>query len=217
MSDLTLHKVLRRAATGLARRADAVRIRRDLRLAGVPDAAAIPTYTTPAELALLYELGRACPGNARALEIGSYVGASACYIAAGLRRGGGTLYCVDTWQNQTMPSGERDTFAEFSRNTSGLATGLIILRKPSATLTRADVPEPLDFIFIDADHTYQSVKADFERVSPWLSEKGVIALHDHAEYIGVARTIGEALISGRWTVSAQVENLLCLRRAKYVV
>ena len=208
-------RMLRRAGTEVSRRANAACISHALRAAGVSGASAIPTYTRPAELVMLYDLARGCRRGAVALEIGSYLGASTCYLAAGLREAGGMIYCVDTWQNQTMPDGERDTLAEFKRNTAGVSDMLKLIRKPSDELTRDDVPEPLEFIFIDGDHSYEAVKADFALVSPWLADGGLIALHDHAAYSGVARLVGEALISRQWTVAAQIENLLCLKRAVY--
>ncbi len=38
--------------------------------------------------------------------------------------------------------------------------------------------EPLDFLFIDGDHTYQGVKQDFELYKPLVRKGGFIALHD---------------------------------------
>lgn len=40
--------------------------------------------------------------------------------------------------------------------------------------------ELLDFLFIDADHTYQGVKLDFEMYSPLVGRGGIIAFHDIA-------------------------------------
>ncbi|HVO28645.1 MAG TPA: class I SAM-dependent methyltransferase [Candidatus Paceibacterota bacterium] len=39
---------------------------------------------------------------------------------------------------------------------------------------------PLDFLFIDGDHTYEGVKKDFELYSPLVRKGGVIAFHDIA-------------------------------------
>jgi len=36
----------------------------------------------------------------------------------------------------------------------------------------------IDFLFIDADHTYDGVKKDFEVWSPLVRDNGIIALHD---------------------------------------
>jgi predicted O-methyltransferase YrrM len=40
---------------------------------------------------------------------------------------------------------------------------------------------PFDFIFIDADHTYEGVKKDYENYYPMLVKDGVMAFHDVAE------------------------------------
>jgi predicted O-methyltransferase YrrM len=39
---------------------------------------------------------------------------------------------------------------------------------------------PLDFLFIDGDHSYEGVKQDFEMYSPLVKPDGVIAFHDIA-------------------------------------
>lgn len=39
---------------------------------------------------------------------------------------------------------------------------------------------PIDFLFIDADHTYEGVKKDYELYSPLVRKGGVIAFHDIA-------------------------------------
>lgn len=39
---------------------------------------------------------------------------------------------------------------------------------------------PIDFLFIDGDHTYAGVKQDFENYAPLVRPGGVIALHDVA-------------------------------------
>ena len=52
--------------------------------------------------------------------------------------------------------------------------------------------KPVDFLFIDADHTYEGVKADFETYSKLVVPRGIIALHDIVDhpadrYVGVHR------------------------------
>jgi predicted O-methyltransferase YrrM len=37
---------------------------------------------------------------------------------------------------------------------------------------------PLDFLFIDGDHSYDGVKQDFDDYAPWVRPGGVVALHD---------------------------------------
>lgn len=38
--------------------------------------------------------------------------------------------------------------------------------------------QPLDYLFIDGDHTYEGVKRDFELYAPLVRDGGVVALHD---------------------------------------
>jgi predicted O-methyltransferase YrrM len=37
---------------------------------------------------------------------------------------------------------------------------------------------PLDFVFIDGDHSYNGVSNDFELIYPHLSDKGIVVFHD---------------------------------------
>lgn len=39
-------------------------------------------------------------------------------------------------------------------------------------------PEGVDFLFIDGDHSYEGVKADFDNFSPLVRPGGIIAFHD---------------------------------------
>jgi predicted O-methyltransferase YrrM len=39
----------------------------------------------------------------------------------------------------------------------------------------------IDFLFIDGDHFYESVKKDFDAWFPYLSSGGVLAFHDYDE------------------------------------
>lgn len=208
-------KILRRIFGSVYQRMDSYVVSQELSHTGVGDAGKIFTYTSPRELRALYDLASFCSPRSKALEIGSHLGASSCYIAAGLNKVGGHLYCVDTWENQTMPEGGRDTFADFKKNTSGVSKYITPVRKNSFDLTRLDVPPELSFIFIDGDHSFQAVKRDFLTVQEWLSSGGVIAFHDCIAHEGVSRTIGEALASGCWQLGGQVDNLAWIRPVRW--
>ena len=213
-SRLSLRRALRGAAQYAARTADRLHgwsVQRHLKQCGLGHAVSIATWTSKAELYALYDLGLQCPPRALALEIGSYLGASTCYLAAGLSHGGGRLICVDTWQNQTMPEGERSTFEEFSANTRGVADMITPIRKRSDELCAADVHSPIALAFIDGDHSYHAVKEDFERIVPMLAPDGIIAFHDAISYGGVSRVIGEALASGHWLAAGHVQNLFWIK------
>jgi predicted O-methyltransferase YrrM len=186
-----------------------------LAAAGLAHVDSIATDTDEIELHTLYRLASCCPPGAAALEIGSYLGASACYLAAGLARQSGHLYCVDTWHNETMPEGHRDTFAEFLANTHNFSYLITPVRKKSSELTLGDVSIPLRLVFIDGDHSYPAVKGDFTLASQWLADDGVIVFHDFGyEYFeGVSRVLGEALASGEWVMAGFVGCLAWIKPA----
>lgn len=50
-----------------------------------------------------------------------------------------------------------------------------------AIIERIEEFGPFDFIFIDADHTYEGVKQDYENYFPMLAKGGIMAFHDVAE------------------------------------
>lgn len=187
-------------------------IERNLRAVGLQGASTIPTSVDKTELQALYYLARNAPFGAKILEIGSYLGASTCYLAAGAAKVNGQVLCVDTWMNETMPEGVRDTYAEFMKNTEGAEHLIHTIRKSSDHLTDSDIPASLDLVFIDGDHSYEAVKRDFERITPWLSATGVIAFHDAVTFEGVTCTIGEALVSGEWVIHGVVNNLCWIKR-----
>jgi predicted O-methyltransferase YrrM len=223
MAERVATRLIQRAAEALLRRlnawserADDFLLHRRLQQAGVAEVASIPTWTAGRELRALYELAAACHPGARALEIGSYLGASTCYLAAGLAGVDGHLFCVDTWHNETMPEGERDTFAEFCENTKGVRDRITAIRKRSDEVG-LEIPAPVNLAFIDGDHSYSAVKRDFELVQRLLGEDGVVVFHDcsNSDYEGVTRVIGEAVASGEWMIAGFLRTLLWMRRAKW--
>ena len=98
-------RVFRRVGWELHRRADATAVRSALRKAGVPHAPAIKSYPTQSELMKLYELARSLPHGSAVLEIGSYLGASTCFLAAGLRQIGGKLFAWIPGRIRPCPKG----------------------------------------------------------------------------------------------------------------
>jgi predicted O-methyltransferase YrrM len=204
-------KVLRRLRNYATRGTEALESRyrrRELADAAVPN---IHTHMTAAELRALFDL--ASEANS-VLEIGSYLGASSAHLGAALSLRGGRLYCVDTWANETMDDGMRDTFAEFRRNTAGVAQVITTVRKRSDELTADDVPPPFDLVFIDADHSYPAVKGDFEKVRDWVRDGGTLAFHDVFFFEAVSRVVGEVLAGGQWQLAGKVDNLVWLTKIR---
>jgi predicted O-methyltransferase YrrM len=150
------------------------------------------THLTVRERVELYRLGRTAHV---VLEIGSYLGASASCFAAAIKNGSGTgkVFCVDTWHNETMPDGIRDTFGEFTRNMASYDKFIVPVRGFSTQVISTVMAQTdrVDLLFIDGDHSYEAVKADWEAYKPLLKPHSIVVFHDWGWAEGVQRVIRE--------------------------
>lgn len=125
-----------------------------------------------------------------ALEIGSWAGASTAIIGKVVKENSGRLYCVDWWKgNIGLHDGVHDLasmaqtvdiFDIFEANMQklGLDDAIYPLKMSSDVAARILMDECFDFIFIDAEHTYDGVRADIENYFPKLKVGGIFSGHD---------------------------------------
>ena len=129
---------------------------------------------------VLYGLARSIKPEV-CVEIGSARGKSACAVGlALLRNGRGKLYAIDPHcQTQWNDANSTDSFAIMSEHLrkAGLTEYVEIVRKTSGEAAKGWKRE-IDLIFIDGDHSYAGVKADWELFLPHLKEFGVVVFHD---------------------------------------
>lgn len=146
--------------------------------------------TTPERVVL----SRLAEGRGIICEIGSYIGASACCFGAGLNRAdAGTILCIDTWNNDAMSEGNWDTYAEFSRNIAPYAEFIVPIRGLSTEVVNqvANRVPHIDLLFIDGDHSYDGVTADWEAYKRFLKHGSLVVFHDCGWAEGVQRVIEE--------------------------
>ena len=175
----------------------------------------IHTWTKPAELRALFTLASQAPSGATLVELGSYLGASTCHLAAGAARAGARLIAVDLWNNETIVGDARDIFAEFQQNVAPLAEHITVVRKRTQELSTADVRPPIHLAFIDADHSYEATRSDAEFLGPLIAPDGLLVFHDATTFAGVGKVFAELLLSGEWALGGRVENLAWMQRAKW--
>lgn len=76
-----------------------------------------------------------------------------------------------------------------------------------AVVRAAAAFDPYDVLFIDADHSYEAVRRDWENYSPLVGSRGIVAFHDIVERpgYGVSRLWGEikAVPGTRWVEIVQ--------------
>lgn len=163
------------------------------------DSFAIRSHLTNRERVELSRLAQAA-GLRSIVEIGAYLGASASAFAAGLARARNTaarIYCVDTWKNDAMSEGQRDTMELFLRNIGAYRERIVPVRGWSTGVVETIGAQAgsVDLLFIDGDHSYEGCLADWKAYAPLLSPNAVVAFHDVGWADGVRRVIDEEVRS----------------------
>jgi predicted O-methyltransferase YrrM len=168
------------------------------------------------ERGFLFQLASDAPAGARVIEIGSWMGASTCFLAAGLKGDAARVYAVDnfqglstcgedsTWYNRHFRKlGTHSTLDIFKANFAALGlsarTEPVVSDSLAAAQSLAALRGTADLIFIDGDHSYAACKADIEAWLPYVKKGGVIAFHDFGSRAdGVTRAIFETVKAGRF-------------------
>jgi predicted O-methyltransferase YrrM len=157
-------------------------------------AEAAPGFMPPAEGLALYRAAAAYAGAGPVLEVGTYCGKSAIYLAAAASQAGQAMITVDhhrgSEENQPGweyhdPSlvdprcGRLDTLPHFRATLTGagLDGAVIAIVGRSADVARL-WGAPLGMLFIDGGHTDAAAQADYESWAPWVAPGGALAIHD---------------------------------------
>lgn len=151
------------------------------------------THLTNEEKDLLLNLSTSLPENSTIVEVGSYLGASTCFLAYGIKNKGGTVYAVDCWKNKAMSEGERDTFDEFNRNVEPLKDVIKPLRGFSNEIAE-QFDKKIDLLFVDGDHSYDGVCSDLKAWLPKMKENSLVVFHDYSWAIGVQIAVNKYVI-----------------------
>ena len=138
-------------------------------------------------------------------------------------RTGGDLWLVDPFhlsRNPFFNTGRwaaRRTLAAQHKNHE---VNVYFVEKYSETAAK-EWRSPLEFLFIDGDHSYDSVLADWNAWSPFVVPSGVVAFHDAIRAAGhpdgPARVVDDLFrkeaIPG-WTIVEEVDTLAVVRRSE---
>ena len=135
---------------------------------------------------LYSEMVNKFPSGSHFVEVGSWVGRSACYLGVEIINSGKDikLDCVDTWLGAPELMNEDvivngTLYSDFIRNIEPLKDIIKPIRLTSTQASHLYEDESLDFVFIDADHTKEGFSADMSCWFPKVKKGGVIAGHDY--------------------------------------
>jgi predicted O-methyltransferase YrrM len=124
------------------------------------------------------------------VELGSWRGASAIAVARLVRQWRGTVTCVDTWTGDAFkggagyegrpPSSVPEMVNECAGNlvAAGIAASVRLVVASTSEAAKWWT-EPIDFLYIDADHDYSSVLSDLEAWVPHVKPGGIVAGDDY--------------------------------------
>jgi hypothetical protein len=131
-------------------------------------------------------------------EIGVHKGNTTHKVLQGCKRL--QLIAVDKWEDITPDSSgekigcEADDMSEmkriFDKRTKDFKDRLTVLHGDSVEMASKVEDNSLDFVFIDGDHRYESVKADIRAWAPKLRPGGMLSGHD-IDYPSVLRAVSE--------------------------
>ena len=109
-----------------------------------------------------------------------------------------TMYAVDPWEDQP---GENEDYIEWNwatiykqyrDSTDKFRDRVIELKEYSDTAANKVDDYSLDFVFIDAQHDYESVKKDIELWGPKVKPNGLLCGHDYQpNFPGVIKAANE--------------------------
>jgi predicted O-methyltransferase YrrM len=121
------------------------------------------------------------------VELGTWQGASAIPVARAIRRWGGTVTCIDTWGGAVDgdPSNPQPwMLLSCVRNMKLAGVSGNIRLIPSTTADAVEWwTEPIDYLYIDADHTYDGVRNDLRAWVPHVKRGGLILGDDYGSDI----------------------------------
>lgn len=147
----------------------------------------------------LYELAKNCKGKGVIVEIGSWKGRSTCCLRLGSKEGvtyfNTPIFAIDPHtgsEEHRKELGKVWTFTEFTENIRKAGVSHLIYPKiMTSEEARKSFTPPIELLFIDGAHDYESVKKDFELWFPSVVDGGIIAFHDAFGFPGVEQVIKE--------------------------
>jgi predicted O-methyltransferase YrrM len=154
------------------------------------------------EAGLLAELASRVARNQSVVEIGNYRGRSTVALALGATRGhGAQVYTIDPHVEFVGPRGgcfgradQAHLYANLTR--AGVGAQVSVVGLDSRSVAASWSAGPIGLLFVDGDHRYEAVRADYDAWEPHLAPGAAVAFDD-CDFTDVARLLDELERAGR--------------------
>lgn len=165
-----------------------------------------------AEARTLIELARDTNPGSVIVEIGTFRGRSTAALAFGSKLGNqNRIYAIDphvmftgVFGGEFGPKDQAELYQNLVK--AGVGHIVAVVSLPSQAAARCWDRKNVGLLWIDGDHSYEAVSADYKSWSRFLVKDGLIAFHDQLAP-GVAQLLGELLDKGSLTPGGKVEAL----------
>jgi len=166
-------------------------------------------------------LTRHASGRKRLVEIGVWHGVTTARLRAAMAADA-VLFAIDPFPQGRFGFSMQRIIAkrEVGRIPNGTVRWVRLAGDAAGRRFSASGEPPIDFLFIDGDHSYEGLRADWEAWSPLIAAGGVVALHDSRS--SQSRSIQEAgsalftreriIADPRFSLIDVVDTLSLLRR-----
>ena len=180
-------------------------------------------WLSPVEGYLLYRLARDGEGQGAIVEIGSWMGRSTAWLAAGSKAAGREhVHAVDVFDGGPMLKElevirkEGTTYHHFTENLErlGLFDHVEPIVAESSAAAQGWTKGAIRLLFIDGDHRYPAVRQDFDLWSSHVVVGGFVVLDDAIDtYPGVLQLLQEILADKKhWRHELRVGKTETLRK-----
>lgn len=173
----------------------------------VPGFESVAGWLTEEEAEELFRLASGVQSGC-IVEIGSYRGRSTLALCAGSSIGAKVpVYAIDPHEESKGlrggKFGPRDRAVFFKNFSKTDLVRYVRLLNTTSQIAASGWQEPITLIFIDGDHSYASVHADFAAWRPHLAPDATVVFHD-IDLVGPKRVIDQLLGDGTLTFVSRV-------------
>jgi len=177
------------------------------------------TQTTVAERAAV---AQHATGKHRLAEIGVFNGVTTVEIRKAMSPAG-LLWAIDPFPPGKLGYNIDETISRsvISKVKNGQVEVVKLTGQDAAIRYRQEQREPVEFLFIDGDHSWAGIEADWTQWSPLIAQAGIVALHDsrstpeHPSTLDSVRYTQDVIRPDpRFELIDEVDSLSVFRRTK---